>query len=160
MSKKQFVSNVKQIPFSQSCVYAKLSDLNNLAVIREKFDDPTVRGALGNQVPADKLEQLSQRIKEMTFDVDSVTCNVSPLGEVSLRIIDRDVPNCIKFETVNSPIPLNLWIQLLPVTETTCKMKLTVGADLNPFISGMVSKPLQEGVEKLADMLTLIPYGA
>ena len=63
MSKKQFVSNIKQIPFSQSCVYAKLSDLNNLAVIREKFDDPAVRGALESQVPSDKMEQLSQRMQ-------------------------------------------------------------------------------------------------
>ena len=27
-------------------------------------------------------------------------------------------------------------------------------------IKGMVEKPLKEGVEKLADMLALIPYGA
>lgn len=39
-------------------------------------------------------------------------------------------------------------------------MKLTVCADLNPFIKGMVEKPLKEGVEKLADMLAMIPYGA
>ena len=32
--------------------------------------------------------------------------------------------------------------------------------DLNPFIKGMVAKPLKEGVEKLADMLAMIPYGA
>lgn len=160
MSKQQFESSVKQIPYGQSCVYAKLSDLNNLAVIRERFEDPSVRAMLDGKVPADKMEQLTERIKEMTFDTDSVTCNVSPLGEVSLRIIDRDEPKCIKFETVNSPIPLNLWIQLLPVDQSACKMRLTVGADLNPFIKGMVAKPLKEGVEKLADMLAMIPYGA
>ena len=73
-----------------------------------------------------------------------------------MRIIEREEPKCIKFETVNSPIHLNLWIQLLPTSETACKMKLTVGADLNPFIKGMVAKPLKEGVEKLADMLAMI----
>ena len=64
----------------------------------------------------------------------------------------------IKFETAQSPVPFNLWIQLLPVTETTSKMKLTIKAELNPFIKGMVSKPLQEGLEKIADMLTMIQY--
>ena len=82
------------------------------------------------------------------------------MGELSLRIIEREEPKCIKFEAVNSPIPANLWIQLLPVTETQCKMKLTVRAELNMFIKAMVSKPLKEGVEKLADMLAMIPYGA
>ena len=154
MSKQQFESNVKPIPYAQSCVYAKLADLNNLAVIKERFNDPSVRAMMSGQVPEDKLNQL------MTFDTDSVSCNISPLGEVSLRIIEREEPKCIKFETVNSPIHLNLWIQLLPTTETACKMKLTVGADLNPFIKGMVAKPLKEGVEKLADMLAMIPYGA
>ena len=84
---------------------------------------------MSGQVPEDKLNQLNERIQEMTFDTDSVSCNISPLGEVSLRIIEREEPKCIKFETVNSPIHLNLWIQLLPTSETACKMKLTVGAD-------------------------------
>lgn len=160
MSQQQFESSIKIINYSQECVFGKLSDLNNLSVIQERMEDPAFRSAIKTQVPEDKMEQIAERVREMKFDMDSVSCNVSPLGEVSLRIIDRDLPKCIKFETVNSPIPLNLWIQLLPVSETQCKMKLTVRADLNPFIKAMVSKPLKEGVEKLADMLAMIPYGA
>jgi hypothetical protein len=59
---------------------------------------------------------------------------------------------------VNSPIAFNLWIQLLPLTEETCKMKLTIKAELNPFIKGMVAKPLQEGLEKMADVIQMIQY--
>ncbi|MCM1108381.1 MAG: hypothetical protein NC388_04905 [Clostridium sp.] len=159
MSKQQFESNIKLIPYDQDCVYGKLADLNNLAVIKEKIQDPNFQELLREKVPADKMGQVSERLKDLKFDTDSVSCNVPPLGEVVLRIIDREAPKCIKFETANSPIPLNLWIQLLPVTASQCKMKLTVGTDLNPFIKGMVSKPLKEGVEKLADMLAMIPYG-
>lgn len=160
MSQQQFESNIKVINYSQECVFGKLSDLNNLSVIQERMEDPAFRQAIKTQVPEDKMEQIADRVREMKFDADSVSCNVSPLGEVSLRIIDRDRPKCVKFETLNSPIPLNLWIQLLPLSEHQCKMKLTVRADLNPFIKAMVSKPLKEGVEKLADMLAMIPYGA
>lgn len=159
MAKQQFESNVKSVPYNQTCVYGKLADLNNLAVIQEKVQNPDFQAVLKEKAPADKMDQILERLKDIKFDTDSVSCSVPPLGEVSLRIIDREEPKCIKFETVNSPIPLNLWIQLLPVTEQQCKMKLTVGADLNPFIKGMVSKPLKEGVEKLADMLAMIPYG-
>ena len=84
--------------------------------------------------------------------------NVPPVGSIRLRIVDRDEPKCIKFETEQSPVPFNFWIQILPVTETTSKMKLTIKADLNPFIKGMVKKPLQEGIEKIADALQMIEY--
>lgn len=159
MSQQQFESNVKVIPYTQASVYGKLSDLNHLAVIRDRLEDPAVQAVLAEKLPADKMEQILAHVKEMQFDADSVSCNVAPLGNVSLRIIDREEPKCIKFEACNSPIPLHLWIQLLPVTDTQCKMKLTVRAELNMFIKAMVSKPLKEGVEKLADMLAMIPYG-
>lgn len=160
MSKQLYESDIKSVPYAQADVYAKLADLNNLSVIKERFNDPTVRAAISGKVPEDKFQQLNERIQEMTFDTDSVSCKISPLGEISLHIIERESPKCIKFETENSPIHLNLWIQLLPTSETSCKMKLTIGADLNPFIKGMVEKPLKEGVERLADMLAIIPYGA
>lgn len=160
MAEQQFESSVKLIPYSQDLVYAKLSDLTNLSVIKERINDPMFGTAVAGKVPQDKLEQIKERVKDMTFDRDSIMTNVPPMGELSLRIIEREEPKCIKFEAVNSPIPANLWIQLLPVTETQCKMKLTIRAELNMFIKAMVSKPLKEGVEKLADMLAMIPYGA
>lgn len=160
MSRQLYESNIKAVPFAQSCVYAKLADLNNLAAIKDRFNDPVLREKMAEQVPADKLERLRGSIEGMTFSTDSVTCNVPPVGEISLQIVEREEPKCIKFETTNSPIAMNLWIQILPTSDTSCKMKLTVGADLNVFIKGMVEKPLKEGVEKLADMLALIPYGA
>ncbi|MBQ1797172.1 MAG: SRPBCC family protein, partial [Prevotella sp.] len=57
-----------------------------------------------------------------------------------------------------SPMPFNLWIQVLPVTETTSKMKLTLKADIPFMLKGMVSRPLQDGLEKIADALAQIPY--
>jgi hypothetical protein len=37
-------------------------------------------------------------------------------------------------------------------------VKLTLRAELNPFIKGMVQKPIQEGLERLADLLGEIKY--
>jgi hypothetical protein len=137
MSSK-FESSVKVIPYPQQAVFDKLSDLNNIESIRDKL-------------PQDK-------IKDLVFDNDSLSLSVSPVGTISLRIIERESPKCIKFETEKSPIPFNLWIQLLPVDDTSCKMKLTIKAELNPFIKGMVSGPLQEGIEKVADALAKVKY--
>ena len=132
-----FESSVRQIPHSQQAVYNMLSDLSNIDRVKDR-------------IPADKLNDL-------TFDADSMSIS-TPMGAVKLKIVDREEPKCIKFETEQSPLPFNFWIQILPVTDTTCKMKLTIKAELNPFIKGMVSKPLQEGIEKMADALQMINY--
>lgn len=132
-----FESSVRQIPHSQQAVYNMLSDLSNIDRVKDR-------------IPADKLNDL-------TFDADSMSIS-TPMGAVKLKIVDREEPKYIKFETEQSPLPFNFWIQILPVTDTTCKMKLTIKAELNPFIKGMVSKPLQEGIEKIADALQMINY--
>jgi hypothetical protein len=138
MSNTKFESSIRQIMYPQQSVYNMLSDLSNIERVKDRMSD--------------------DRLQDLTFDTDSVSISVAPVGQISLRIIDRDEPKTIKFETEQSPIPFNMWIQLLPVTETTCKMKLTIKADINPFIKGMVSKPLQDGLEKIADVLTMIQY--
>ena len=131
----QFESGVKLIPYSQECVYNKISDLSNLK----------------DKIPEGKVSDLS-------FDSDSLSFSIAPAGNVCLRIVDREPYKCVKFETEKSPLPFNLWIQVVPVSDTECKMKLTIKAEINPFIKGMIQKPLQEGLEKMAEMLAHIPY--
>jgi hypothetical protein len=137
-SESKFESSVKQIPYSQQAVYDNISDLRNLEKVRDR-------------VPEDK-------VSDFTFDEDTVGLNVQPVGELKLRICEREEPKCVKFETVQSPVPFNVWIQVLPVDEQNSKMKVTVKAELNPFIKSMVEKPLQEAVEKIADALALVKY--
>lgn len=139
----QFESNVKHVPYSQERVYNKLSNLNNLEGVRERLD-----------MVKDKLDG---KLEDMSFDRDSITLKVQGIS-LTLRIIEREPLKCIKFEGDKSPIPLNLWIQILPVTQEEAKMKVTIRAEVNMFMKAMVSKPLQEGVEKLADMLAMLPY--
>ena len=134
----KFESSIKQIPYPQEAVYRNISDLSNLEKVRDR-------------IPEDKINDFS-------FDEDTVTLNVQPVGELKLRICDREEPKCVKFETVQSPVPFNVWIQVLPVDEQNSKMKVTVKAELNPFIKSMVEKPLQEAVEKIADALALVKY--
>lgn len=130
-------STIRQISYPQTAVYAMLSDLSNIERVRDRL-------------PEDK-------IKDLSFDTDSISISTQ-MGAVKLVIVEREEPKTIKFETQESPLPFNFWIQLLPVTDTTCKMKLTIKADLNPLISGMVKKPLQDGIEKIADALQMIQY--
>ena len=146
-----FESSIRQIPFPQPNVHDKLSDLHNL-------QKPTQRYELMTANMPEEARKQAEKIKDLEFDQDSLSVNVPPVGSIKLRVVNREEPKCIKFETEQSPIPFNFWIQLLPVTSTSCKMKLTIKAELNMFIKQMVKKPLQEGIEKIADVLQMIQY--
>ena len=98
------------------------------------------------------------QIQDLTFDQDTVSISVPPVGSIKLRIIEREEPKCIKFETENSPVPFNMWIQLLPVTDDSCKMRVTVKADIPVFLKPMIGGKLQDGVDKIADALAMLPY--
>ena len=136
----KFESSVKQIPYPVEDVYRNISDLSNLERVRDR-------------IPEDKLQ-------EFLFDSDSVQVSVAPVGTIKLRIIEREENKCVKFETEQSPLPFNLWIQVLPVSATESKMKVTVKADIPFMLKGMVSGPLQDGVEKIAEALSQIPFTA
>jgi hypothetical protein len=133
----KFESSVKVIPFTQDLVYRCVSDLSYLEKIRDRIP--------------------SHDIDKMSFTADAISVS-SPVGEVAMHIIEREEPKCVKFETVKSPVPMHLWIQVLPVNESSSKMRLTIDADVPFFLKGVVATPLQEAVEKLAEALASIPY--
>jgi len=130
-------STIREIAYPQQAVYNMLSDLSNIQKVQDKIPH--------------------EQVKDLTFTADSISISTQ-MGAVKMVIVNREEPKEIKFETQESPIPFNFWIQILSVSEASSKMKLTIKADLNPFIAGMVKKPLQEGIEKIADALQLIHY--
>ncbi|WP_459188759.1 SRPBCC family protein [Parabacteroides sp. APC149_11_2_Y6] len=134
----EFVSEVKTIPYNEDRIFNMLSDLTNLENVKDR-------------IPEDK-------IKDFEFDQDSCSFSVPPVGKITFQIVEREPNNTIKFTTTNSPVPLFLWIQLKQVEENDTRMKMTVRADLNPFIKQMVAKPLQDAVDKISTVLASLPY--
>ena len=150
----KYESQIKQVPYSQSAVYAKLSYLTNLAVIKERFDDPNVQA----KIPADKVEEVRNAVNQMEFTADTVSAPAGPIGTIAVQIVDREPEKCVKFTSTNSPVGFKLWVQVLPTSDTTSKIKVTIDADLNFFMKQMVGSHLEKGVDKFADMLAMIPY--
>jgi len=134
----EFVSEIKTIPHTDADIYAVLSDLNNLELAKDK-------------IPEDK-------IKDFTFDTDSCTVTVDPVGKVKFVIVERIPNNTIKFQAEQLPFGVNMWIQLKAVSNIETKMKITIKAELNVFVAPMVSKPLQAGLDKVAELLAGLPY--
>ena len=134
----QYESSVKLISYPQARVYAKLEDLNNLEGLKDRL-------------PQD-------RVKEFTYSRDEATVNVPPMGNVTIRVVEREEPKCIKLEAVGSPIPINLWVQIIPNGDEASKMRVVVKAEVNFMLRSMIEKPLKEGIEKIAEALSLIAY--
>ena len=134
----EFVSEDKTIPHDEDRIFTMLSDLSNLERIKDRL-------------PQDKIQ-------DFEFDSDSCSFAVAPVGKITFRIVEREPNKTIKFETTNSPVPLFLWIQLKQVAPEDTKMKMTIKADLNPFIKPMVSKPLQDALDKIAVVIASLPY--
>lgn len=133
-----FESPVKTIAASEEAVFNKFSNLSNLGILKER-------------IPSDK-------IKDFEFDNDSCSFSVSPIGAIGLRIIEREPFKTIKFASEKSPIQFNVWIQLINMGPHETKAKITLKAELSPFVKPLVSKPLQEALDKMADMMTKLPY--
>lgn len=134
----EFASEVKTIPHNEDRIFAMLSDLSNLERIKDR-------------IPQDK-------VKDFEFDSDSCSFAVDPVGRINFQIVEREPNKTIKFATTNSPVPLFLWVQLKQVAENDTKLKITVRAELNPFLKPMVSKPLQDAVDKISTVIASLPY--
>lgn len=134
----EFVSEIKSIPYSDMDVYTVLSDLKNLEYAKDR-------------IPQDK-------VKEFTFDTDFCSIAVDPIGRIKFVVVNREPNSVIKFEAEQVPFGVTIWIQLESASDSETKMKLTINADLNPFIKPMVAGPLQQGLDKIADVLAVLPY--
>jgi len=134
----EFVSEIKTIPYNEADVFTMLSDLSNIESVKDK-------------IPQEKISNFS-------FDKDSCSFSINPIGKIKFSVVDREPNKTVKFKAEESPVDVTLWIQLKQVGENDTKMKLTIKAELNPFIKPMVSKPIQEGINKVADVLAAIPY--
>lgn len=155
----KYESGIKQVPYSQEFVYAKLSDLTNLAALKDKMNNPDAAAMAGQQVSEEQMSQAREMLEKMEATTDTLSVQLPMVGNLVIRIIEREEPKLVKFASEKSPIPITLWIQLLPTSADSCKMRVTLEAELNFMFKAMIGGKLKDGVDKFADMLSKIPYG-
>ena len=134
----RYESKTTSIAASEETVFAFLSDLTNLS----KF--------------VDKMPE-NEQVRNIECETDSVRITVNPVGEIGMRIIERTPNSTIKFASEKSPVSFTMWIQLKQIENDT-KVKITLDADLNLFLKGMVGGYLQKFVDMLAEQLAGIDF--
>ena len=135
----EFVSEIKTIPHNQEKVYNVLSDLTEL------------RTRIGGAIPGDK-------VSDLVFEPDSCSFSMNPVGQVKLRIVEREPYKTVKFEAEQLPIATTMWIQLVESAADETKVKITVRMDLPAMLKTMMGKQVNEAIDRLATALTILPY--
>ena len=119
-------------PFEE--VYGKVSDLRNL----EQFRD---------RIP-----------KEYTVnfecDTDYVQFRVAPVGDLLLRIVERGTDK-IRLNVEKLPFKAEISMNIGNVSPSETNIQLVLDADIPFFVKHIVGNKLEEGMDKIADVLTL-----
>ena len=119
-------------PFEE--VYSKVSDLKNL----EQFRD---------RIP-----------KEYTVnfecDTDYVQFRVAPVGDLLLRIVERRADK-IRLNVEKLPFKAEISMNIGNVSPSETNIQLVLDADIPFFVKHIVGNKLEEGMDKIADILTL-----
>lgn len=97
----KFESGVKVVPASQEAVYEKLSDLSNLEKVKDRL-------------PEDKVKNLS-------FDAESMTIEVAPVGKITLQIVEKEPCKCIKLQQPLHRCPSICGYRLYPPPKPNAK---------------------------------------
>ena len=119
-------------PFEE--VYGKVSDLKNI----EQFRD---------RIP-----------KEYTVnfecDTDYVQFRVAPVGDLLLRIVERGADK-IRLNVEKLPFKAEISMNNGNVSPSETNIQLVLDADIPFFVKHIVGNKLEEGMDKIADILTL-----
>ena len=156
MSLSKYESKVQTLAISQEEAYARFSDLRNILALKERLADRgSVEAATGKSMSDEEWQKISAAIEKVEATETTLTI-ASPVGNLSLEIVEQEAPKLLKLAGQNTPLPIYLWLQLLPEGEAAAKLKVTVGAEVNMFMKPMVAKPLQQAADGLAQVLCLV----
>jgi carbon monoxide dehydrogenase subunit G len=148
MGTTKYFSDVKIVNNNQEIIYNYLSNFENLS----KYVNEGLLSKMSEQIP-------QIQISNFESDADSCRFQISGMGQSEIKIIERDPHKTIKINSSGGiPVGITFWIQLLPVSAYETKLRLTLDADMSMMIKMMVNKKLEEGINKLADMLAALPY--
>lgn len=128
-------SKVGKIPKKDEKVYNFLTDFNNFK----------------NFIPDNQIKNWESTTDTCKFDLD-------PIGKIGFKIIEKEPYKLIKVVGFESKIDFTLWIQLKHAHENDTKIKITLHANLNPFMAAFAKKPLQNFVDLLIEKMGSFNY--
>ena len=123
---------------------------------RLRADDGRIYGFLSD---CNNFQQFtaSEKVKNWRSDSDSCSFSVDGAGDVVFRIVERRPNELVKFSIENAQAEnIFLWVQLKSANPGDTRVKLTAKLETNPVLRMLISKPLQQGLDKIVETLEKI----
>jgi carbon monoxide dehydrogenase subunit G len=148
MSLSKYTSDVKIVNHNEQVVFNYLANFQNLSSY--------LNSGLIEKI-TEKVPQI--KITDFTSDQNSCKFNITGMGVAEIRIVNREPFKTIKVESSGVlPVSFTFWIQLMPVDSFQTKMRLTLHVEMSMIIKMMAGSKLEDGIDKLADTLSSLPY--
>jgi len=149
MSETKFVSEIQKISNSSDKVFNFLSDFQKLGMLFE-----TAKNMAGDQA-----NEMTDKIENVETTQDSCNFTVKGMGDVGLRIIEKEANTTIKIIGEGRiPFDFIFWIQLVEKGAYDTRLRLTLHADMSMMMKMMLKKKIEKGINQFAEGLTKIPY--
>ncbi|MDE6811944.1 MAG: hypothetical protein K2J15_06280 [Muribaculaceae bacterium] len=129
-----------------SAVYNKLSDLNGLKSV--------INNIPSEVVPDDKKELLDG----VKITSDSISFPAGPVGELTLKVVEKIEPSLISLEGIGTPVALNLRLELASLGASECEAVVALDVAIPPMLKPMVGGSLQKMVDQFADIIERLKY--
>lgn len=102
----------------------------------------------------DKIPSDAVKVESKEFTEDMCRVSLPPFGLLGVKIVERECPKLVKYESEQSPVPFNVWAQLVSVGEQA-KLRITLRADIPMMLRPMIGNKLQDVVDKMAEGFAL-----
>lgn len=128
------------------------------STVFEKYSDLEGLGELLKNVPegyasADQMQMLYK----IRVTSDTIVIPGGPVGEITLRVVERQAPTLIRLEGVGTPVPLGMSLHIVPLTPETCETYVQIDLQIPAIMKPMVNGPMQKMVDQFGQMMRQMP---
>ena len=102
---------------------------------------------------------MKEKLSSVKFNPDSIVFNVPPVGEIKMVFSKVEAPNRLTIAPESSPVPFSMSIDIDATADGKASLATCIDVELNFFMKQMVGNKLNDGVDKIAEMLARLPYG-
>ena len=102
--------------------------------------------------------ELQEKLHTVKFGEDSISFVVPPMGEMRMLFTERTAPSRIVIGPESSPVSFGLSINIGEGADGNATIETAMDIELNMFLRQVVGNKIEDGIDKMAQMLSRLPY--
>ncbi|MDE6652591.1 MAG: hypothetical protein K2K08_09370 [Paramuribaculum sp.] len=121
--------------------------------VEEVYDRISKIGAY--QQKLDSLPgEVREKIGDVRFENDAIVITAAPVGEIRFAVKERISPSKVTLAAEQSPVPLNLTVNLEPDGENSTKATSVIDVEIPAMLKPMIGGKMQEAADKFGELIT------